>query len=87
MERADKIFMILAFVALAAVLVSQHGAQWSQATRDIRKIPLDGLGTTKHADHGENAGPAYLLSNLPARRRRDDYAQPVSVGVYDYAAE
>lgn len=87
MERADKIFMILAFTALIAVLVSEHGAQWSQATRDIRKIPLDRLGASKVADNGSAIGPAYLLSALPARRRRDDYAQPVSVGVYDYAAE
>lgn len=87
MERADKIFMILAAVALIGVIVSQHGAQWTLATRDVRKIPIDALGSTKRPDHGEHAGPAYLLSNLPSRRRRDDYAQPVSVGIYDYAAE
>lgn len=87
MERAEKIFTILAALGLVGVLVSQHGAAWSQATRDIRKIPLDPLTGSKTPDHGERAGPAYLLSNLPAMRRRDDYAQPVSVGVYDYAAE
>lgn len=78
--------MILAFIALIALLVATHGKQWTQAARDINRIPLDRLGASKQPGASER-GPTYLLSALPSRRRRDDYAQPVSVGVYDYAAE
>lgn len=66
MDRADKIFTILAALGLVAVLLWQRGAG---AGVRVNASALPGPSDT---------GPAYLLSALPARRNIDDYQAPVS---------
>lgn len=65
MDRADKIFTILAFAAMIAVLVS-----------NTKRAGLPAVNTS--AAPSTKSGPAYLLSALPLSRRSDDYADAVS---------
>jgi hypothetical protein len=72
MDRADKIFTILAFAAMIAVLASSH-------RRRGHKGVLTGVkANTSDMPDNSRVGPAYLLSALPARRVKDDYADPSS---------
>lgn len=68
MERADKIFTILMAAALVGVLVHQKRPRDIGSRLDVSTVP----------GHDSDNGPAYLLSALPSRRVRDDYADPVS---------
>lgn len=71
MERADKIFCVIAAAALVAVLVNQHRPKSGGIGRerlDVSTVP--GMSS--------DYGPAYLLSNNPISRRWDDYADPTS---------
>lgn len=65
MDRADKIFTALCGAALVAVLLWRRGAP-------------AGLNVPATPGNTSDLGPAYLLSNNPIRRRRDDLAPDAS---------
>jgi hypothetical protein len=70
MDRADKIFTVLAMLALVGVVVHRHcGCPPRDDTR---------LDVSVATDAGR--GPAYLLSALPSHRRNDDFLDPISFG-------
>lgn len=67
MERADKIFVALAAVALIAILAHDY------------RSPLRGVRLNVSASPDDrDRGPAYLLSNLPRHRIADDELPSVS---------
>jgi hypothetical protein len=72
MDRVDKIFTILAFAGMIAVLLHTH------RPRGHRGVLTGVKANTSDQPDGCRAGPAYLLSALPAARRMDDYADPSS---------
>lgn len=61
MDRADKIFTIMAALGLVALLVYRRGGS---SLPNINASALPALV--------DNSGPAYLVSNLPAHRDRDE---------------
>jgi hypothetical protein len=65
MDRADKIFTIMAALALVAVLLWQR--------RTTPRVNVSALPSPV-----SDTGPAYLLSNLPAHRTSDDSSPAVS---------
>lgn len=78
MERADKIFMCLAALAVVALLIGKAGMK-----RD--KIPLSRVSLSEPACI-DPIGPAYLTSNLPAIRTSDDKIGMVTIGRDDATA-
>jgi hypothetical protein len=72
MDRADKIFTILAFAGMIAVLLHTH------RPRGHRGVLTGVKANTSDMPDGAKPGPVYLLSNLPSRRLKDDYADPSS---------
>lgn len=74
MERADKIFVILAFAAIIAMLVCDH-----KRIKNAGKIPNERLMLSE-IPYSRPIGPAYLTSNLPWVTRQDDTLPKVSVG-------
>lgn len=81
MDSFEKITLILMLGGLIGILVTSK-----PANMETRLIPRKRLGTSELPDDCK-AGPSYLLSALPSHRRRDDYADPVSVGVYDFSGD
>jgi hypothetical protein len=77
MDRADKIFTILAFAGMIAVLVSAH------RPRGHRGVLTGVKANTSERPDGCRLGPSYLLSNLPGVRQKDDYADPSSYYTQD----
>jgi hypothetical protein len=77
MDRADKIFTILAFAAMIGVLVHTHRPRGHRGVLTGVKV------NTSATPDAWKRGPAYLLSALPAKRRGDDFADPTSYNELD----
>lgn len=73
MDRADKIFTILAGLGLVAVLLHQHRPRGALGNARLGVSTVPGMGS--------DTGPAYLLSNLPMHRTHDDRQPAVSFRV------
>jgi hypothetical protein len=74
MERADKIFVVLAALALVVVLITK-----ATPRKDAGKMPKSVLMLSESTCI-EPLGPAYLTSNLPILRQGDDTMPSTSVG-------
>lgn len=70
MDRADKIFTILALTLMIGILVCYHRPRGNLA--DIRL-------NTSATPNPFKRGPAYLLSALPSHRAQNDFQEPTSI--------
>jgi hypothetical protein len=68
MDRADKIFTVLALALMIGVLVHSHRPRTIPGRVNVSSLPWDNPN-----------GPAYLVSNLPLVRHSNDYDAPVSI--------
>ena len=84
MERVDKIFVVLAALALLVILIikatpAQQIATITTRKGDVMKVPKSSVMQSEMT-FGSMRGPAYLTSNLPVTRENDEYMPRISVG-------